>query len=452
MARDADDLFGGHPDALTIAELYAEVDSAIAAAFPRHRALWVRGEIQQASDRTGHLYMDLVDPDGRRGRQAPVLKVRCWERTWAPIRRTLRREGLELVPGMVVLLGGKLEFYKPRSEVAFILGELDVTALLGRLAAQRAALLRTLQAEGLLERNRAVPVPAVALRIGLIASPGTEGYRDFVGQLEGSGFAFRVTLARASVQGAGAPTALARAIRRTAASACDVIVVVRGGGSRADLAAFDTEPVARAIAGAETPVWTGIGHTGDESVADVVANRSFVTPTDCGRELVQRVGAWHAEHVVRPAEQVARRAVQVTDAAGQRDNAVRGRVAAAARHHLRFGRERLTGRVGALGVLAPASLGQAEHSTRRRAGLLGPAANRHLDDAGVRLDGWRRLLAAYDVERQLERGYTLTLDEDGRTVTSVAGLAVGADLVTRFADGTARSTVTELSPGAGGGR
>ena len=80
---------------------------------------------------------------------------------------------------------------------------------------------------------------------------------------------------------------MAAAVRDLQAEPLDVIVVVRGGGSKADLAAFDAEPVARAIATSDIPVWTGIGHTGDQSVADEVANRSFITPTECGQELAR---------------------------------------------------------------------------------------------------------------------------------------------------------------------
>ncbi len=125
---------------------------------------------------------------------------------------------------------------------------LDVTALLGRMAAEKAALLEKLRVEGLLEENRSRAVPPVAVRIGLVASPDTEGYRDFLGQLTSSPYGFRVEVARASVQGSGAPRSIARAISRSAASGCDLVVVVRGGGSKADLVAFDSEPVARAIA------------------------------------------------------------------------------------------------------------------------------------------------------------------------------------------------------------
>ena len=205
-------------DALSISELYDEVEQALARVFPRGRQLWVRGEVQSLSDRTGHCYIDLVDPETVGERQVPVLRVKCWESTWRPLRADLAREGIELQAGMVVVLRGTLDFYRPRAEVGFILAEVDVTALLGRLAAERAALLRRLESEGLLERNRAVPVPDVPVRVGLVASPGTEGFRDFLGQLEASGFAFSVRVVPVTVQGPSAPAALAEAIGRPGAA------------------------------------------------------------------------------------------------------------------------------------------------------------------------------------------------------------------------------------------
>lgn len=442
-----------HPDALSIADLYDEVAGALNRVFPRNRPLWVRGEVQSISDRTGHCYIDLVDPDGRRERQAPVLKVKCWKMTWGPLKRTLRREGIELAPGMVVLLRGVVDFYRARAEVNFIVSELDVTALLGRLAAQRAALLRTLAAEGLLERNRNLALPAVPLRVGLVASPGTEGYHDFVGQLETSGFGFAISVVPAAVQGKGAPNSIVRALRTLADRGCDLVVVVRGGGSKADLAAFDSEPVARAVATMPVPVWTGIGHTGDESVADIVAHRTFVTPTDCGHELAVQVAGWWAERVAGPAAVVRRRAEDVLVAAESRDTQARDRLTSGARHQLRWHGQRLAARTGGLVERAPRLVTEARASVGARSGALGPLAHGHVARAGDRLVSWRRLVAAYDVERQLERGYTLTLDDRGRVLRTVAGLAPGTPVVTRFADGTARSTVDQVTetrtPGPG---
>jgi exodeoxyribonuclease VII large subunit len=450
VARAMDELVGAHDDALSIAGLYDEVQGAIERVFPRRRALWVRGEIQHVSDPKsgrGHCYMDLVDPESARERQAPVLKVKCWQSTWGPLRAMLTREGIQLAPGMVVTLRGSLDFYRPKAEIGFVVAELDVTALLGRLAAQRAALLRALEGEGLLRRNGEVRVPEVPLRIGLVASPGTEGYRDFVGQLAASGFAFDVKVVPVTVQGPSAPAALSSAVRRLSAigpGALDLVVIVRGGGSKADLAAFDAQPVARAVATSTLPVWTGIGHTGDESVTDIVANRACITPTECGRELVQRVQAWWDASVVTCGTLVARRAAETLAAAQRGHDATRTRLAAMARHLIDRQCEQVSQRAMAIARCAPRVVDDARERVGTRATRLEPLVTAKLDQAAAALDSWRRLVAAYDVERQLERGYTLTLDAAGHVVRQAAQLATGDEVTTRFADGAVRSVVAGL--------
>jgi exodeoxyribonuclease VII large subunit len=428
------------PEALSIAALYRQVQAAVAASFPRGYLQWVRGEIQSISDRTGHCYMDLVDPDAVRGRDTPVLKVNCWGRTWGPLKATLGRQGIVLEPGMVVSLRGRVEFYPPKGQINFIASDVDVTALLGRLAARRAALLHTLESEGLLRRNQALAVPEVPLRVGLVASQGSEGANDFIGQLRASGLAFSVVLFRANVQGPGAPASVARALGALSGSDCDIAVLVRGGGSRGDLAAFDSEPVARAIATSPIPLWTGIGHTGDQSVADIVANRAFVTPTACGQELVRRVGEWW-ESVTRSGARVGQCAVDALQAAATRDATARRRLGTATRNQLSRHSERLNRRVAQVATNARRQLEFAGNAVEIRATRVGPRALGLLDRQQARADTWRRLLAAYDIERQLERGYTITLRPDGTVVRSVGELEAGSPLITRFADGRASSTV-----------
>jgi exodeoxyribonuclease VII large subunit len=428
------------PEALSIAALYRQVQAAVLASFPRGHLQWVRGEIQSISDRTGHCYMELVDPDATRGRDTPVLKVNCWGRTWGPLKATLGQQGIVLEAGTVVSLRGRVEFYPPKGQINFIASDVDVTALLGRLAARRAALLRKLETEGLLHRNQALAVPAVPLRVGLVASLGSEGYNDFVGQVQSSGLAFSVVLFPANVQGAGAPASVARALNAVAGSDCDVAVLVRGGGSRGDLAAFDAEPVARAIAALPIPLWTGIGHTGDQSVADIVANLALVTPTACAQELVRRVRDWW-ESVARSAAHIGRRAVETVHREAVRDASARQRLGTATRNQLSRHSERLEHRVAQISTHARRQLDFADHAVERRAARVGPRARHVLDREQDRASNYRRLLAAYDIDRQLERGYTITLRTDGRVLRSIAELDRGATLITRFADGRAHSTV-----------
>jgi len=440
---------GGRSGVLSIGSLYEEVEEALGAAFPRNRHLWVRGEIQHISDhRSGHLYLSLVDPGdegvaptSRARGGVPVLNVKCWRSSWTPLRHALSKQGIELAEGMVVVLRGTLDLYRAKGEVSLILVEVDVTALLGRMAAQRAQLLRALESEGLLGRNRALRVPDLSMHVGLIASPGTEGYQDFLGQLIGSGFGFRISLVPVAVQGPHAPAAIARALRVLSRSDCDVIAMVRGGGARADLAAFETDVVARAVAAATKPVFTGIGHTGDETVADIVASRACITPTECGHQIVVSTRRWWAAHVAEPAESLARRVPGFLGDAQARDRQARGRLTAAARHQLHVHRERLGRKATSVGRAAPGRLASREAAVRAFAARLGPVSLGHVGRQDERLHSWRRLLSAYDVERQLERGYTLTLTADGALVRSAADVVERQEIVTRFADGTVRSTV-----------
>ncbi len=438
----------------SIGAVYEQIEGALNQAFPRNRHLWVRGEIQSVSDhRSGHLYMSLVDPEDegtRRDRArggVPTLNVTCWRSSWAPLRHGLAKQGIELAEGMVVVLRGALELYRAKGQVSLILAEVDVTALLGRLAAQRAQLLHTLESEGLLRRNAALPLPEVPLHVGLVASPGTEGCSDFLGQLTGSGFGFRVSHVPVGVQGPGAPASIARALTALSRSDCDVIAVVRGGGARADLAAFESEAVARAIAGAAKPVFTGIGHTGDETVADIVAARVCITPTECGQQIVEATRLWWAEHVAEPAARLARRVPTYLADAQSRDAQARGRLTAAARQQLRVHWERLTQKGSSLGRAAPDRLAGSAARLSAHAARLGPLSLGHLGRQNERVQSWRRLLAAYDVDRQLERGYSLTFTTEGRLVRSAADLAEEQEIVTRLADGTVRSRVHAVQLG-----
>jgi len=206
-----------HTDAQSVSTLLARVRGALLAAFPRDVPVWVRGEIQAISDhRSGHCYIELVDAEATRNAETPVLKVNCWRSVWGPLKESLASQGVSLDAGMTVSLRGRVEFYAPRGQVNFILAELDVHALLGRLAQQRAALVAALDKEGLLAANRAIPVPEVPLRVGLVASPQSEGYRDFVGQLLGSDLGFGVVHAPAQVQGLAGAASVVAALRRLA--------------------------------------------------------------------------------------------------------------------------------------------------------------------------------------------------------------------------------------------
>jgi exodeoxyribonuclease VII large subunit len=225
--------------------------------------------------------------------------------------------------------------------------------------------------------------------------------------------------------------------------------VVRGGGSQADLAAFDSERVARAIATSPKPVLTGVGHTGDVSVADLVASRSCRTPTACGEAIAAIVREWYAEHVGAPAVALGGVVEGVLD---ELDDTL----AQARRHLVVLGRHRLE-RAGAvpssaaarLARRAPAALDLASRRVAATARRLGPLAIRCTSGVEDQLVARRAVLAAHDPARLFAKGWSLTTDASGRAVRSVAALGPGDVLVTRVADGVARSSVTDVIHGAG---
>ncbi len=446
----------GSPDALSVSQLYDRVERAVRGAFPDE--VWVTGEVRSMKVLTkGHCFLDLVDPAQADDPGAPTLSAKCWAGTWRSVRNSLDRLGITLEAGMVVRVRGEVGLYKARGSVDFTVREIDTEALLGRVAAERARLVKALVDEDLYDRQRRLRLPALPLRVGLVASPGTEGFHDFLGGLEGSGLAFAVTVAPTAVQGKDAPAMVSAAITDLQHEPLDIIVVVRGGGSKADLAAFDQESVARAIATSDLPVWTGIGHTGDRSVADEVANRSCITPTECGRELAGlALDYWR--HVRESGDVIARVARDRVIAADRVLASHQRAVATGARiqldrhrdglgHRARSLRTVARGQVDThaarLAVVAAAGARAARHvartgsddlalRSRRLAGL--PAQRLELEE--LRAAQRRRLLGAYDYQRQLERGYSVTRDATGAVLRSVDGVAAGAVLATQLSDGT----------------
>jgi len=428
------------PDALSIAELYDRVDRAVRAAFPDD--VWITGEVRSMNVlRSGHCFLDLVDPSQAEDSGAPKLNAKCWAGTWRGVKASLDGLGIALEVGMVVRARGKVELYKARGSVDFILRELDTDALMGRVAAERARLIQALVDEDLYDRQRRLRTPDVPLRVGLVASQGTEGYHDFLGQLEASGLAFVVTHVQSAVQGTDAPGQVATAIATLQDAPVDIIAVVRGGGAKADLAAFDHERVARAVATSVVPVWTGIGHTNDVSVADEVAQRACITPTECGRELANRaLSAW--QRIEDAGLRLARLTANAVDRESVSLAARRRTLAAGCRSQLdrqddRLATVRFTLDRSATAVVAAADGGLAARATR-----LAAASTKVLEVAELRAAQQRRLLGAYDVHRQLQRGWSVTRGPDGSVLRSVAGLSPGSILTTQLADGSLVSEVT----------
>jgi exodeoxyribonuclease VII large subunit len=274
-----------------------------------------------------------------------------------------------------------------------------------------------LEAEGLFEPARKRPLPAFPRRIGLITSATSAAYHDFTKILNVRWGGVHVLLADVAVQGQQAPDEIVQALEffNQLSEPADVLVLIRGGGSLEDLAAFSTEPVARAVAGSRTPIIVGVGHEVDTSLADYAADLRAATPTDAARlvvpdrlEITARIG-----HFTTRAEAALR--AGVADRRARTDRAL-SRLEA----YLRLPRERA--------VMLERALEAFERLI--------------LTDRRHRLITLERLLRSFDPQAVLGRGYAI-VRHDGAVLRDPAATKPGDAIKIQLANGKLGAQVTK---------
>jgi len=382
-------------------------------------AVWVDGEISGPRESRGHFYFDLVDRDGK-GAVVAKVPVALWSRARSRVDQKLRDAGtVRLEEGVKVRIRGPLELWLAGGRLQLSMSDIDPAFTLEALESERERVLALLRAENLIEKNRTRPLSPLPIRIALITADESAAQADFMHSLTESGLPWNVAFIDSKVQGAGAERTIAAAIRTAQRNGVDVIALVRGGGSRLDLAVFDHELVARAIATSTIPVFTGIGHEIDTSVADVVAHTANKTPTACAEALIDI-----ALEVVARGEQAW---VEIADIVSTSLNFERERLARSARHAAIGARTRLT---------------VERHRIATTTTRLARSADGSLKSGRQSLEVFSARLSAVDPERTLARGWSITRNANGVVVRSSADVSVGDTLVTTLSDGTVTSTAT----------
>jgi exodeoxyribonuclease VII large subunit len=457
------------PDTFTVRQLNQLIRHALSLTFPDE--VWVEGEIASLRRHaaSGNVYFQLVDPGdespaaagGPSSSQAEAaLAVVLHRANKEAVNRLLRRArpapaadhppaaaadataepiapAIRMADGVHIRIRGGLEFLPRSGRLQLRMTSIDPAHTLGRLAAERDRVLATLAAEGLLGRNGALAFPLLPTRLGLVTSGGSAAQADFLHELRpdadgragdgGRGVGWRITAVHTRVQGPGADDEMAAALRALERHGVEVIALVRGGGARTDLFAFDSEVLARAIAGAGVPVVTGIGHEIDSSVADRVAAKAFKTPTACAAALAERA----RRAVDRPEAAWAGVRARASDLVDQRSRSLQrtGRRLAFA------SRVRLDGHAARI----------IEDERRLRAGATGAVTG-----AERRLAALAGRAEAVDPARALARGWSITRTAGGRLVRDPADAAPGTELVSTVAGGEVRSRVEGPPAGEGG--
>ncbi len=240
----------------------------------QYAAIWVEAEISNLKKHTsGHIYLTLKDD------KAQISAV-----FFSRLNANLR---FELKDGLQVLVMGKLSLYEPRGQYQFFIERMEPKGL-GALQLAFLQLKEKLDREGLFDPAHKKSIPKFPKVVGIVTSATGAAIRDILNVMNRRFSGTEILLHPVQVQGQGAALQIARAIEEmNEFGGIDVLIVGRGGGSLEDLWAFNEEIVARAIYHSRIPVISAVGHEIDWTIADFVADLRAPTPSAAAELVVQ---------------------------------------------------------------------------------------------------------------------------------------------------------------------
>ena len=254
--------------------------------------LWIEAEIAQIKESRGNHYLELVEKEEDGDEIIAQISGAIWYRNFQFIKRKIGDLIYDLlVEGTQVRLKCQVDYHE-RYGMKLVVQDLDPKFTFGQLEMKRQEIINRLEEEGMMELNKSLLLPTVIQKIAVISSKGAAGYQDFKNQLTQNnyGYTFKVDLFDSAVQGLKVEQDTVGAIEQIVGSktAYDVVCIIRGGGSKLDLAGYDNYAIASSIALSEIPFLIGIGHDVDSTVTDLVACLSLKTPTAVADFIVER--------------------------------------------------------------------------------------------------------------------------------------------------------------------
>lgn len=273
---------GGEITKISLLELNRKVKEGIQGLFPG--GIWVVAEISDMStNQSGHCYLELIEKAEGLESITAKAKATIWSFTFRMLRPYFESvTGQRFAPGIKILVLVSVEFHELYG-YSLNVKDIEPSFTLGDLARRKKEIIERLTSEGVIDLNKELELPLICKRIAVISSETAAGYGDFTKQLKHNtrGFKFKVTLFQSTMQGEDTERSVIQAMERIFESLekFDVVVIIRGGGSQAELNFFNNYNIAFHITQFPLPVFTGIGHDRDQTIADMVAHTSLKTPT-----------------------------------------------------------------------------------------------------------------------------------------------------------------------------
>lgn len=433
---------------------------------PQLHNVWVRAEITDLSHK-GHCYMMLIEKNAE-GQTVARMRATIWRGTLDTILRQYQALGVNppLVNGMKVLVYGEANHH-PNYGFSF-----NVTNIRpdeeGDLERIRKEILNALQREGVLNRNKELPLPPDMQRIAVISSPEAAGYGDFIDQLTttGEGFVFYPHLISAVMQGEKTAPSVIEALNfvEMTIDLWDCVVIIRGGGATTDMNGFDNLDLARRVATFPLPVIVGIGHERDRNVLDEIACVRCKTPTAVAAFLIDSLRrTWTKSYntmsaIVREVQARVERekrllsqfdvylpvsVKKVIDDHKSHITNISRTLPVSVSQKTSTEQERLRAFGAALSAGTSNRLVRASDTLQNLSSALKDSLLRKLSEQAERLNSLSSLVDALSPSNTLRRGYSITRI-NGHAVAATETLEIGAEIETETASFKFKSKITEI--------
>jgi exodeoxyribonuclease VII large subunit len=259
-----------------------------------NKTFWVKAELSKVTVSSGRRYIELVDSE----KENVTAKIQAiiWGNTYTAIKDKAGKVIDSIIqPGNKVLIAVRIQYDKLYG-LKLLIVDLDLSYSFGDVEQLKKETILKLKKENIFANQHSIYLPTIAKRIGLISSKGTSGYKDFVTELSSNHYYtnFTVKEFNCKVQGKAAIPEIIGAIESANDYDIDVIVILRGGGSKIDLNIFNDYELCKAVCESKLPILTGIGHETDDVVADLVARKSLITPTALAKALYLSIATFNS--------------------------------------------------------------------------------------------------------------------------------------------------------------
>jgi len=267
---------------ISLLELNTEMKNTLKSSFKSPQ--WIIAEISEIRDNySGHCYLELIEKNTENDNIIAKAKANIWSYTYRILKPYFETStGQSLCSGLKILISVNVEFHENYG-FSLNIKDIDPSYTIGDIAKRRRLIISKLEEEGVLNMNKEVAFPMVPQKIAIISSETAAGYGDFVQHLNNNRhhFKFYHKLFPAYMQGENAETSIIAALDKIYKNehVFDLVVIIRGGGSQADLSCFDNYNLAYYITQFPLPILSGIGHERDDTIVDMVAYSKMKTPT-----------------------------------------------------------------------------------------------------------------------------------------------------------------------------